>query len=70
MSGVDSIGLIGFLPALLVGTFAVIVLMVDLFSPPGQQANSGVIALIGIGLSFWAAVRLWGTSAELFGGIV
>jgi NADH-quinone oxidoreductase subunit N len=70
MSGVDSTGVIGFLPALLVGTFAVIVLMVDLFSPPGQQANSGVIALIGIGLSFWAAIRLWGSSAELFGGMV
>ena len=33
MSGVDGIGLIGFLPGLLVGAFAVIVLMVDLFSP-------------------------------------
>jgi NADH-quinone oxidoreductase subunit N len=70
MSGVDALGLIGFLPALLVGTFAVIVLMVDLFSPPGQQANSGVIALIGIGLAFWAAIRLWGGSAELFGGMI
>jgi NADH-quinone oxidoreductase subunit N len=70
MSGADTLGLIGFLPALLVGIFAVIVLMVDLFSPPGQQANSGVIALIGIGLSFWAAIRLWGSSAELFGGMV
>jgi NADH-quinone oxidoreductase subunit N len=70
MSGVDSIGLIGFLPVLLVGSFAVIVLMVDVFSPPGQQASSGVIALIGIGLAFWAAMRLWGNSAELFGGMV
>jgi NADH-quinone oxidoreductase subunit N len=70
MSGVDSIGLIGFLPALLVGTFAVIVLMVDLFSPPEQQANLGVIALIGIGLSLWATIRLWGGRAELFGGMV
>jgi NADH-quinone oxidoreductase subunit N len=58
------------LPALLVGSFAVIVLMVDVFSPPGQQASSGVIALIGIGLAFWAAMRLWGNSAELFGGMV
>ena len=41
MSGVDALGLIGFLPALLVGTFAVIVLMVDLFSPPGQRFSSG-----------------------------
>jgi NADH:ubiquinone oxidoreductase subunit 2 (subunit N) len=70
MSSVDGIGLIGFLPGLLVGTFAVIVLMVDLFSPPGQPANSGVIALIGIGLAFWAVIRLWGSSAELFGGMI
>jgi NADH-quinone oxidoreductase subunit N len=70
MSGVESLGLIGFLPALLVGTFAVIVLMVDLFSPPSQPANSGVIALIGIGLAFWATVRLWESTAELFGGLI
>jgi NADH-quinone oxidoreductase subunit N len=70
MSGVDTLGLIGFLPALLVGTFAVIVLMVDLFSPPGQRANSGVMALIGIGLAFWAAIRLWGSTEELFGGML
>jgi NADH-quinone oxidoreductase subunit N len=70
MSSVESLGLIGFLPALLVGTFAVIVLMVDLFSPPSQPANSGVIALIGIGLAFWATVRLWGSTAELFGGLI
>jgi NADH-quinone oxidoreductase subunit N len=70
MSGVETVGLIGFLPALLVGTFAVIVLMVDLFSPPGQQTNSGVIPLIGIGLAFWAAIRLWGSGEELFGGMI
>jgi NADH-quinone oxidoreductase subunit N len=70
MSAVDGIGLIGFLPGLLVGTFAVIVLMVDLFSPPGQPANSGLIALIGIGLAFWATLRLWGSSSELFGGMI
>jgi NADH-quinone oxidoreductase subunit N len=70
MSGADGIGLIGFLPGLLVGTFAVIVLMVDVFSPPGQPANAGLIALIGIGLAFWAAIRLWGNSAELFGGMI
>jgi NADH-quinone oxidoreductase subunit N len=70
MSGVDTLGLIGFLPALLVGVFAVIVLMVDVFSPPGQQANSGVIALIGIGLAFWAAIRLWGSRDELFSGMI
>jgi NADH-quinone oxidoreductase subunit N len=70
MSGVDTVGLIGFLPALLVGAFAVIVLMVDLFSPPGQQANAGVISLIGIGLAFWSAIRLLGTHEELFGGMI
>jgi NADH-quinone oxidoreductase subunit N len=70
MSGVETIGLIGFLPALLVGTFAVVVLMVDLFSPAGQRANAGLIALIGIGLGLWAAVRLWGTDATLFGGMI
>jgi NADH-quinone oxidoreductase subunit N len=70
MNGQDAIGLIGFLPALVVGTFAVVVLMVDLFSPPGQPANLGVITLIGIGLAFWAEVRLWGSSAELFGGMI
>jgi NADH-quinone oxidoreductase subunit N len=70
MSGVEVVGLMGFLPALLVGTFAVIVLMVDLFSPPGQQANAGVISLIGIGLAFWAAIRLWGSREELFGGMI
>jgi NADH-quinone oxidoreductase subunit N len=70
MNGVDAIGLIGFLPALLVGAFAVIVLMVDLFSPPGQQTNCGVITLIGIGLAFWTAVRLWGSNEELFGGMI
>jgi NADH-quinone oxidoreductase subunit N len=70
MSGVETVGLLGFLPALLVGTFAVIVLMVDLFSPPGQQANAGVITLIGIGLAFWAAIRLWGSREELFGGMI
>jgi NADH-quinone oxidoreductase subunit N len=70
MSGVESLGLIGFLPTLLVGTFAVVVLMVDLFSPPEQKANSGVIALIGISLAFWAVVRLWGSAEELFGGMI
>jgi NADH-quinone oxidoreductase subunit N len=70
MIGVETVGLIGFLPALLVGTFAVVVLMVDLFSPPGQGANSGVMALIGIGLAFWATVRLWGNEAALFGGMI
>jgi NADH-quinone oxidoreductase subunit N len=70
MSGVDTVGLIGFLPALLVGAFAVIVLMVDLFSPPGQQANAGLIPLIGIGLAFWAALRLLGSRQELFGGMI
>ena len=70
MSGVETIGLIGFLPALLVGTFAVVVLMVDLFSPAGQRSNAGLITLIGIGLAFWAAVRLWGTEATLFGGMI
>jgi NADH-quinone oxidoreductase subunit N len=70
MSGVETIGLIGFLPALLVGTFAVVVLMVDLFSPAGQRANAGLITLIGIGLGLWAAVRLWGTDATLFGGMI
>jgi NADH-quinone oxidoreductase subunit N len=70
MSGVETIGLIGFLPALLVGTFAIIVLMVDLFSPPGQQANSGVIALIGIGLALWATMQLWGSEDELFSGMI
>jgi NADH-quinone oxidoreductase subunit N len=70
MNGVDAIGLVGFLPALLVGAFAIIVLMVDLFSPPGQPASSGVMALIGIGLAIWAAIRLWGSSAELFGGMI
>jgi hypothetical protein len=44
--------------------------MVDLFSPPGQRANSGVMALIGIGLAFWAAIRLWGSTEELFGGML
>jgi NADH-quinone oxidoreductase subunit N len=70
MSGVETIGLIGFLPALLVGTFAVVVLMVDLFSPAGQRANAGLITLIGIGLGLWAVVRLWGTDATLFGGMI
>jgi NADH-quinone oxidoreductase subunit N len=70
MSGVDTVGLIGFMPALIVGAFAVIVLMVDLFSPPTQQANAGVIPLIGIGLAFWAAIRLWGSREELFGGMI
>ena len=70
MNGVDAIGLVGFLPALLVGAFAIIVLMVDLFSPPGQPASSGVMALIGIGLAIWAAIRLWGSSTELFGGMI
>src|SRR5919106_4914594 len=70
MSGVETVGLMGFLPALLVGTFAVIVLMVALFSPPGQQANAGLIALIGIGLACWAAIHLWGSREELFGGMI
>jgi NADH-quinone oxidoreductase subunit N len=70
MSGVETIGLIGFLPALLVGTFAVVVLMVDLFSPAGQRANAGLITLIGIGLGLWGVVRLWGTDATLFGGMI
>ena len=50
MSGVD--GLIGFLPG--ARHLRGYRLMVDLFSPPGQPANSGLIALIGIGLAFWA----------------
>jgi NADH-quinone oxidoreductase subunit N len=70
MSGVETIGPIGFLPALLVGTFAVVVLMVDLFAPAGQRTNAGLITLIGIGLGLWAAVRLWGTDATLFGGMI
>jgi NADH-quinone oxidoreductase subunit N len=70
MSGVETIGLISFLPTLLVATFAVVVLMVDLFSPAGQRANSGLIALVGIGLGFWATVRLWGTDEALFGGMI
>ena len=70
MSGVETIGLIGFLPALLVGTFAVVVLMVDLFSPAGQRANAGLITLIGIGLGLWVAARLWGTDGALFGGMI
>jgi NADH-quinone oxidoreductase subunit N len=70
MGGVETVGLMGFLPALLVGAFAVIVLMVDLFSPPGQQANASVISLSGIGLAFWAAIRLLGSRDELFGGMI
>jgi NADH-quinone oxidoreductase subunit N len=70
MIGVETVGLIGFLPALLVGTFAVVVLMVDLFSPPGQRANAGVMALIGIGLAFWATTRLWGNDEALFSGMI
>jgi NADH-quinone oxidoreductase subunit N len=70
MSGVETIGLVGFLPALLVGTFAVVVLMVDLFSPAGQRVNAGLITLIGIGLGLWAAARLWGTDGTLFGGMI
>ena len=70
MSGVESIGLTGFLPGLLVGVFAVIVLMVDLFSPPGSRANPGLTALIGIGLALWATVRLWGHDEVLFGGML
>jgi len=70
VSGVESIGLTGFLPGLLVGVFAVIVLMVDLFSPPGQRANPGLIALIGVGLALWATVRLWGHEEVLFGGML
>jgi NADH-quinone oxidoreductase subunit N len=70
MSGVESLGLIGFLPTLLVGIFALVVLMVDLFSPQGQKANLVVISLIGIGLAFWATLRLWGTEEELFGGMI
>ena len=66
----DTIGLIGFLPALLVGAFALIVLMVDLFSPPGQPANGAIITLIGLGLAFWAAIRLLGSREELFGGMI
>jgi NADH-quinone oxidoreductase subunit N len=70
MSGMETIGLIGFSPALLVGTFAVVVLMVDLFSPAGQRANAGLITLIGIGLGLWATVRLWGADVSLFGGMI
>jgi NADH-quinone oxidoreductase subunit N len=70
MTGVESLGLIGFLPTLLVGVFALVVLMVDLFSPQGQKANVAVIALIGLGVAFWATVRLWGTEEELFGGMI
>jgi NADH-quinone oxidoreductase subunit N len=69
MSGVESVGLVGFLPVLLVGTFAVVVLMVDLFSPSDQHANVGFIALIGIGLALWATLRLWGHGETLFGGM-
>jgi NADH-quinone oxidoreductase subunit N len=70
MNGVDTVGLIGFLPALLVAVFAVVVLMIDLFSPPGQRANTGLISLIGLGLALWATVRLWGAQEELFGGML
>jgi len=70
MSGVETAGALGFLPPILVGIFALVVLLVDLFSPQGQKPNSGVIGLIGLGLAFWATVRLWGTQGELFGGMV
>ncbi len=70
MSGVEMVGPTSFLPAILVGTFALLVLMVDIFSPPGQRANIGVIALIGLGLAFWATVRLWGMQGALFGGMI
>jgi NADH-quinone oxidoreductase subunit N len=70
MNSVDTLGLIGFLPAMLVAIFAVVVLMIDLFSPQGQRANVGVIALIGLGVALWATVRLWGVQEELFGGMI
>jgi NADH-quinone oxidoreductase subunit N len=70
MSGVETAGALGFLPPILVGIFALVVLLVDLFSPQGQKPNSGVIGLIGLGLAFWATVRLWGTQGELFGGMI
>jgi NADH-quinone oxidoreductase subunit N len=70
MTGIESLGLIGFLPTLLIGIFALVVLMVDLFSPPGQKANVAVIGLMGIGLALWATLRLWGAEEELFGGMV
>ncbi|HXH13197.1 MAG TPA: NADH-quinone oxidoreductase subunit N [Alphaproteobacteria bacterium] len=69
MNGVDTLGLIGFLPAMLVAIFAVVVLMVDLFSPQSQRANVGLIGLIGLGVALWATVRLWGAQEELFGGM-
>jgi NADH-quinone oxidoreductase subunit N len=70
MNGVDSLGLIGFLPAMLVAVFAVSVLMIDLFSPPGQRPNMGLISLVGLGLALWATIRLWGAQEELFGGMI
>jgi NADH-quinone oxidoreductase subunit N len=70
MNGIDTVGLIGFLPALLVAVFAVVVLMVDLFSPQGQRANTGLIALVGLGVAMWATVHLWGAQDELFGGMI
>jgi NADH-quinone oxidoreductase subunit N len=70
MTGVESLGLIGFLPTMLVGIFALVVLMVDLFSPQGQKANLAVISLSGIGVALWATLRLWGAEEELFGGMI
>jgi NADH-quinone oxidoreductase subunit N len=70
MTGVESLGLIGFLPTMLVGIFALVVLMVDLFSPQGQKANLAIIGLSGIGVALWATLRLWGAEEELFGGMI
>jgi len=70
MSGTEAAGLTSFLPAILVGVFALLVLMLDLFSPRDQRANVGVITLIGVALALWATLRLWGTQGELFGGMI
>lgn len=70
MSGTETVGLTSFLPAILVGMFALLVLMLDLFSPQDQRANIGVIALLGVALALWATLRLWGTRGELFGGMI
>jgi NADH-quinone oxidoreductase subunit N len=70
MNGVDPVGLIGFLPAMLVAVFALVVLMVDLFSPQGQGGNPGLVGLIGLGVALWATARLWGAQEELFGGMI
>jgi NADH-quinone oxidoreductase subunit N len=70
MRSVETLGLIGYMPALLVAIFAVVVLLIDIFSPRGQRANVGVISLIGLGVASWANLRLWGVEEELFGGMI